>query len=81
MVKMGQTKVVTHSSLKIVNPKEGRPNEGDIRFNIEFSALAHMADFNQQTNTLQEMKIELQNFIEKTVKASRVTDKEGLCII
>lgn len=27
------------------------------------------------------MKIELQNFIEKVIKSSRVTDKEGLCII
>jgi len=27
------------------------------------------------------MKIEIQNFIDKIVKSSRVTDREGLCII
>jgi exosome complex component RRP45 len=80
LVKLGQTKVITQSSLKIVTPKEGRPNEGELRFNIEFSSLAHSAEFNQQGNTLAEMRIELQNFIEKVVKSSRVTDKEGLCI-
>ena len=41
----------------------------------------HSAEFNQQTNTLSEMRIELQNFIEKVIKSSRATDKEGLCII
>ena len=81
MLKLGQTKIVTQSTLKIVSPKEGRPNEGDIRFNIEFSALSHSAEFNSQTNTLAEMRIEIQNLIEKVVKSSRVTDREGLCII
>ena len=27
------------------------------------------------------MKIEIQNFIDKIIKSSRVTDREGLCII
>ena len=27
------------------------------------------------------MKIEIQNFIEKVLRSSRATDKEGLCII
>jgi exosome complex RNA-binding protein Rrp42 (RNase PH superfamily) len=27
------------------------------------------------------MRIELQNFIEKVVKSSRITDREGLCIL
>lgn len=40
-----------------------------------------MAEFTNQTQTLQEMKIEIQNFIDKIIKSSRVTDREGLCII
>ena len=59
LIKLGQTKVLTQSSLKIVNPKESRPNEGDIRFNVEFAALSHSAEFNQSTNTLGEMRIEV----------------------
>lgn len=40
-----------------------------------------MAEFANQTQTLQEMRIEVQNFIEKITRSSRATDKEGLCII
>jgi exosome complex component RRP45 len=40
-----------------------------------------MAEFANQTQTLQEMKVEIQSFIEKITRNSRATDKEGLCII
>jgi len=78
---MGHTKVITQSSLKIISPKPNKPNEGEIRFNIEFSSLMHSAEFNQQTSTLSEMRVEISNFIEKVIKSSRATDAEGLCII
>ena len=81
LLKVGQTKVVTQSSLKIITPKVGKPNEGEIKFNVEFASLSHSAEFNQQTNTLSEMKIEISNFIDKVLKSSRATDREGLCII
>jgi len=45
MVSIGQTKVITQSSLKITNPKQGKPMEGDIRFNLEFGSLNHQAEF------------------------------------
>ena len=41
----------------------------------------HSAEFNQQFNTLSEMRIEIQSFIDKVLKSSRATDREGLCII
>lgn len=81
MVKFGHTKVITQSVLKIISPKPNKPNEGEINFKIEFSSLLHSAEFNQQTATLTEMRVEISNFIEKVIKNSRATDAEGLCII
>ena len=81
MVRIGQTKIITQSVLKIITPKTSKPNEGEIKFNIEFSSLLHSAEFNQQTTTLSEMRVEISNFIEKVIKSSRATDAEGLCII
>ncbi len=81
MVNIGQTKVVTQSVLKIISPKIGKPNEGEIKIQVEFTSLGHSAEFNQQTSTLSEMRIEIANFIDKVLKSSRATDREGLCII
>ena len=78
---MGQTKIITQSSLKIVSPKPGKPNEGDLKINVEFASLMHSAEFAQQTTTLSEMRIEIASFIDKVLKQSRTTDREGLCII
>ena len=80
-VKIGQTTVLTQSTLKIICPKPGKPNEGEIKFNLEFTSLLHSSEYNQQTNTLSEMRVEISNFIEKVIKSSRATDTEGLCII
>jgi len=81
MVRIGQTKVITQSVLKIISPRAGKPNEGDLKINIDFAALGHSAEFNQQTNTISEMRVEISNFIDKVLKSSRATDREGLCII
>jgi exosome complex component RRP42 len=43
---MGHTKVITQSVLKIVSVKPSKPNEGEIKFNVEFSSLLHSAEFN-----------------------------------
>lgn len=64
-----------------MSPKPGKPNEGELKFSIDFSSLSNAAEFNQQTSTLTEMRIEISNFIERVLKDSRVTDREGLCII
>ena len=78
---MGQTKIVTQSTLKMVSPKPGKPNEGDLKITCEFASLLHSAEFFQQTTTLSEMRIELSSFIDKVLKQSRATDREGLSII
>ena len=81
LLRLGQTKIVTQSTLKIVSPKPGKPNEGDLKINLEFASLMHSAEYSQQTTTLQEMRIEIASFIDKVIKQSRTTDREGLSII
>ena len=78
---MGQTKILTQTQLKLCTPSPNKPQEGFLKYNVEFDALNHLAEYANQTQTLQEMKIEIQNFIEKITRSSRATDKEGLCII
>lgn len=73
--------MLTSSALKIVSPKPGKPNEGEFRVQIDFGSLLHAAEFSQQTTTLTEMRVELSNFIDKVIKSSRTTDREGLCIV
>ena len=46
MVRIGQTKVITQSVLKIISPRAGKPNEGELKINIDFAALGHSAEFN-----------------------------------
>jgi hypothetical protein len=46
LVKLGQTKVLTQSHLKIVCPRAGKPNEGELKIKVEFSSLNHSAEFN-----------------------------------
>ena len=81
MLRMGQTKIVTQSTLKMVSPRPGKPNEGDLKIQVEFASIMHSVEYHQQTNTLSEMRIEISSFIDKVLKQSRTTDREGLCII
>ena len=80
-VQFGHTRVLTQTQLKLCSPAPGKPQEGFLKFVVDFDSLNHLAEFANQTQTLQEMKIEMQNFIEKILRSSRATDKEGLCII
>ena len=81
LLQMGHTKILTQTQLKLCSPLPGKPQEGFLKYQVEFDSLNHTAEFANQTTTLNETKVELQNFIEKTIRSSRVTDKEGLCII
>jgi len=33
--------------LKIISPRAGKPNEGELKINIEFASLLHSAEYNQ----------------------------------
>ena len=47
MLRVGQTKIITQSTLKMVSPRPGKPNEGDLKINIEFGSLMHSAEYAQ----------------------------------
>ena len=81
LFQMGHTKILTQTQLKLCSPTQNKPQEGFLKYNIDFDSLNHMSEFTNQTATIQEAKIEIQNFIEKITRSSRATDKEGLCII
>lgn len=78
---MGKTKVLSQTSLKLVSPQPGKPNEGFFRFNVEFSSLMQASEFTGMTGTLSEMRIDISRFIDKVMKSSRATDRESLCIV
>ena len=65
----------------MVSPRPGKPNEGDLKITLDFGSLMHSAEYAQQANTLSEMRIEISSFIDKVLKQSRTTDREGLSII
>ena len=44
MVQLGHTKVITQSNLKVICPRSNKPNEGEFRFNVEFTSLMHSAE-------------------------------------
>jgi len=52
----------------MVSPRPGKPNEGDLKIQIEFGSLMHSAEYAQQANTLSEMRIEISSFIDKVLK-------------
>lgn len=81
LLKMGRTHILTQSSLKLVSPQPGKPNEGFFKFNTEFSSLIHGAEYTGSMPTLSEMRVDITMFIDKVLKSSRFTDRESLCIV
>lgn len=80
-LKMGRTQILSSSSLKLVSPQPGKPNEGFFKFGIEFSSLQHAAEYVGATNSLAEIRVDITRFIDKILKSSRATDRESLCIV
>jgi len=81
MLKLGRTQVATQASLKLMQPQGGKPNEGNFKFNVEFSSLLHGCENAGMNVTLQEMRIDISRFIDKVLKSSRAIDRESLCIV
>jgi exosome complex component RRP45 len=81
LLKLGRTQISTQSSLKLIQPQGSKPNEGTFKFNVEFSSLVHGCENAGMNVTLQEMKIEIAQFIDKVLKSSRAIDRESLCIV
>jgi exosome complex component RRP45 len=81
LLKLGKTHIQANSSLKLTQPREGKPNEGTYKFNVEFSSLLHGCDNAGMNITIQEMRVDIALFIDKVLKSSRAIDRESLCII
>lgn len=81
LLRMGRTQIQAQSSIKLVQPQNGKPNEGYYKFNVEFSSLLHGCENAGMNVTLQEMRIDISRFIDKVLKSSRAIDREGLCIV
>ena len=45
MLRVGQTKIVTQSTLKMVSPRPGKPNEGELKITLDFGSLMHSAEY------------------------------------
>ena len=45
LVSMGHTKILTQTQLKLCNPSmPGKPQEGFIKFNVDFDSLNHLSE-------------------------------------
>ena len=42
---MGHTKILTQTQLKLSSPMPGKPQEGYLKYNIDFDSLNHLSEF------------------------------------
>ena len=59
-------------------PFSCRPNEGSVRFNVEFSP---MASPNFDAGRPGEAAIELARLVERSLRETRAIDQEALCVL
>ncbi|XP_002734834.2 exosome complex component RRP45-like [Saccoglossus kowalevskii] len=77
-VQLGDTRVLCQVSCEIIEPRQNRPTEGGLYFNVELSPMASpLFEPGRQS----EFGIEIIRFLEKTVRDSRAIDTESLCIV
>lgn len=77
-VDLGQTRVMAQVSCELVAPKENRPNEGIMFFNIELSPMASPA-FEQGRQS--ELSVKLNRQLERCLRNSKCIDTESLCVM
>ncbi|KAM7418507.1 hypothetical protein PAMA_015903 [Pampus argenteus] len=77
-VDLGKTRVMAQVSCEIVAPKENRPNEGIMFFNIELSPMASPA-FEQGRQS--ELSVKLNRQLERCLRNSKCIDTESLCVM
>ncbi|XP_077983852.1 exosome complex component RRP45-like isoform X2 [Glandiceps talaboti] len=77
-VQLGDTRVLCQVSCEIVEPRQNRPTEGGIYFNVELSP---MASPTFEVGRQSEFAVEITRLLERTVRDSRAIDTESLCII
>ncbi|XP_008315919.1 exosome complex component RRP45 isoform X3 [Cynoglossus semilaevis] len=77
-VDLGKTRVMAQVSCEIVAPKESRPNEGIVFFNIELSPMASPT-FEQGRQS--ELSVKLNRQLERCLRNSKCIDTESLCVV
>ncbi|XP_061535722.1 exosome complex component RRP45 [Phycodurus eques] len=77
-VELGKTRVMAQVSCELVAPKENRPNEGLMFFNIELSPMASPA-FEQGRQS--ELSVKLNRQLERCLRNSKCIDTESLCVV
>ncbi|CAJ1053275.1 exosome complex component RRP45 [Xyrichtys novacula] len=77
-VDLGKTRVMAQVSSELVTPKESRPNEGIMFFNIELSPMASPA-FEQGRQS--ELSVKLNRQLERCLRNSKCIDTESLCVV
>ncbi|XP_061833084.1 exosome complex component RRP45 isoform X2 [Nerophis lumbriciformis] len=77
-VELGKTRVMAQVSCELVAPKENRPNEGFMLFNIELSPMASPA-FEQGRQS--ELLVKLNRQLERCLRNSKCIDIESLCVV
>uniref|UniRef100_A0A7N6AZC3 Exosome complex component RRP45 n=1 Tax=Anabas testudineus TaxID=64144 RepID=A0A7N6AZC3_ANATE len=77
-VDLGKTRVMAQVSCELVAPKDNRPNEGIMFFNVELSPMASPA-FEQGRQS--ELSVKLNRQLERCLRNSKCIDTESLCVV
>ncbi|XP_060772526.1 exosome complex component RRP45 [Neoarius graeffei] len=77
-VSLGKTRVLAQVSCELVPPKDSRPTEGLVFFNLELSP---MASPGFHSNRQSELLVTLNRQLERCLRNSRCIDTESLCVI
>ncbi|KAJ0033393.1 hypothetical protein NQD34_000500 [Periophthalmus magnuspinnatus] len=77
-VDLGKTRVMAQVSCELVAPKETRPNEGILFFNIELSPMASPAF---EPGRQSELSVKLNRQLERCFRNSKCIDTESLCVV
>ncbi|KAI4874155.1 hypothetical protein NFI96_014079, partial [Prochilodus magdalenae] len=75
---LGKTRVLAQVSCELVPPKESRPTEGIMFFNLELSP---MASPGFQPNRQSELLVTLNRQLERCLRNSKCIDTESLCVV
>ncbi|XP_057699359.1 exosome complex component RRP45 isoform X1 [Corythoichthys intestinalis] len=77
-VELGKTRVMAQVSCELVAPKDNRPNEGIMFFNVELSPMASPT-FEQGRQS--ELSVKLNRQLERCLRNSKCIDTESLCVV
>eukprot|EP01006_Ploeotia_vitrea_P019920 TRINITY_DN52174_c0_g1_i2.p1 TRINITY_DN52174_c0_g1~~TRINITY_DN52174_c0_g1_i2.p1 ORF type:complete len:326 (+),score=55.53 TRINITY_DN52174_c0_g1_i2:39-1016(+) len=77
-VTMGTTRVVSVVSSEIVEPRQDKPTDGFLNFNVEFSPLADQV---ASRDHKQVDRLIIARLIDRTLRGSKAIDTEALCIL